>query len=203
VARAEPYLLAKFHFDPSNRLATVHQQTDRQDRRDRQDNGPIAIEGQPFLQMVAPKSVIFDQCVTNGRRQGHLYYAVCDLDSGGTKEACFVGANWRHLANRPTTEPTTCGDDAAVVKLLCPLVMAAVWNRAGHYSFALWFLLSSIVFSSPNLIRHRLDVYHTVTCTHDVALVRIYDAGLKCATCGSLKYRTQINRQIPHGKGRF
>jgi len=33
--------------------------------------------------------------------------------------------------------------------------------------------------SSPNLSRRRLDVCHT--STHGVALVRIYDAGLKCA----------------------
>jgi len=39
--------------------------------------------------------------------------------------------------------------------------------------FILWFLLSSSVFffSSPNLSRRRLDVYHT--STHGVALVRI------------------------------
>jgi len=54
--------------------------------------------------------------------------------------------------------------------------MAAQCNRAGHYIFALLFLLSSyfffLLFSSPNLSRRRLDVYHT--CTHgDVALVRI------------------------------
>jgi len=50
VARAEAYLHAKFHLDPSNRLATVHEryrQTDRTDRTDRQtdrqtDNGLIA-----------------------------------------------------------------------------------------------------------------------------------------------------------------
>jgi len=46
VARAEAYLHAKFHLDPSNRLATVderYRQTDRQtDRQNRQDNGPIA-----------------------------------------------------------------------------------------------------------------------------------------------------------------
>jgi len=35
VARAEAYLHAKFRFDPSNRLATVHQ-------RYRQNNGPLA-----------------------------------------------------------------------------------------------------------------------------------------------------------------
>jgi len=32
------YLNAKFHLDPSKRLATVHQRH----RQDRQDNGPIA-----------------------------------------------------------------------------------------------------------------------------------------------------------------
>ena len=50
VARAEAYLHAKFHLDPSNRLATVHQryrQTGQADKTDRtgQDiygNGPIA-----------------------------------------------------------------------------------------------------------------------------------------------------------------
>jgi len=68
--------------------------------------------------------------------------------------------------------------------------MAALWNRAGHYIFILWFLsffmaalcsrghyifamwfpsifyLSSVylfIFSSPNLSGHRLDVYHTST----------------------------------------
>jgi len=34
-------------------------------------------------------------------------------------------------------------------------------------------------FSSPNLSRRRLDVCHT--STHGVALVQIYDAGLKRA----------------------
>jgi len=42
------------------------------------------------------------------------------------------------------------------------LVMAALWNRADHDIFALWFLLSSF-FSSPNLSRRRLDVCHRPT----------------------------------------
>jgi len=42
-------------------------------------------------------------------------------------------------------------------------------------------------FSSPNLSGRRLDVYHT--CTHGVALVRIYNAGLKRAARGSLESR--------------
>jgi len=40
--------------------------------------------------------------------------------------------------------------------------MVALWNTAGHYIFALWFL-SSFFFSSPNLSGRRLDVYHTST----------------------------------------
>jgi len=39
VARAEAYLHAKFHLDPSNCLATVHERY----RQDRADNGPIAL----------------------------------------------------------------------------------------------------------------------------------------------------------------
>jgi len=51
------------------------------------------------------------------------------------------------------------------------LFMVALWNRADHYIFALWFLLLlSSFFSSPNLSRRRLDVCHT--STHGVALVR-------------------------------
>ena len=61
--------------------------------------------------------------------------------------------------------------------------MVALWNRADHYIFIIvvcFFLL----FSSPNLSRRTLDVYHT--CTHGVALVRIQDAGLKCDARGLL-----------------
>jgi len=38
---------------------------------------------------------------------------------------------------------------------------------------------SSFFFFSPNLSGRRVDVYHT--STHGVTLVRIQDAGLKCA----------------------
>ena len=44
-------------------------------------------------------------------------------------------------------------------------------------------------FSSPNLSRRRLDVYHT--STHGVALVRIQNAGLKRAARARWKCRTQ------------
>ena len=42
-----------------------------------------------------------------------------------------------------------------------------------------------LFFSSPNLSGRRLDVSHT--WTHGVALVRISNAGLKCASLGWLK----------------
>jgi len=54
------------------------------------------------------------------------------------------------------------------------VVTVALWNRTGHYIFALWFLLLSssfFFFSSPNLSGRGVDVYHT--STHGVALVRI------------------------------
>ena len=67
----------------------------------------------------------------------------------------------------------------------CPLFMAAMRSRCGHYIFALWFLVLLVLvlflflllsfflsfFTSPNLSRRTLDVYHT--STHGVALVRI------------------------------
>ena len=58
------------------------------------------------------------------------------------------------------------------------------------------FFLLSIFYhfcSSPNLSGRRLDVYHT--SIHGVALVRMYNAGLKCAVCGRCKCRTQKSRQ--------
>jgi len=63
--------------------------------------------------------------------------------------------------------------------------MAALRSRCGHYIFALWFLSIFFLYSSPNLSGRRFDVYHT--STHDVALVRIQNAGLKCAARGSLE----------------
>ena len=54
--------------------------------------------------------------------------------------------------------------------------------------------LSSIFFSSPNLSGRRLDVYHT--STHGVALVRIWNACLKCAARGSLKIQDAKNRHL-------
>jgi len=47
---------------------------------------------------------------------------------------------------------------------------------------------SFFFFSSPNLSGCRLNVYHT--SSHGVALVQIWNAGLKCAARGRWKYRT-------------
>jgi len=56
------------------------------------------------------------------------------------------------------------------------IIMAARWNRTGHYIFApvvssSIFLSIFLSFSPPNLSRRRLDIYQT--STHGVALVRI------------------------------
>ena len=66
------------------------------------------------------------------------------------------------------------------------IIIMAPYVMLGHYIFVLWFLSSSSVFffSSPNLSHRRLDVYHTLT--HGVAIVRIWNADLKHAACGTL-----------------
>jgi len=71
--------------------------------------------------------------------------------------------------------------------------MVALWNRADHYICILFLLLLSF-FSSSNVSGRRLDVYHT--SAHGVALVRIYNAALKCATCGSLQAQDAKNRHL-------
>jgi len=67
------------------------------------------------------------------------------------------------------------------------IFMVAQCNRADHYIFALWFLLLSSLFPSPNLSYRRLDVCHT--STHDLG------ANLRCRseTCC---------RRIPENTGR-
>jgi len=49
-------------------------------------------------------------------------------------------------------------------------------------------------FSSPNFSSCRLDVYHT--STRGVALLQIYDAGLKCAARGSLEMQDAKIRHL-------
>jgi len=101
----------------------------------------------------------------------------------GTRAAAISQTLWRGTRNGITEltqrAPPIFGW-AAVTLGIGPdssIIIAAVWIRAGHYIFVLWFLSSSFFFlsffffSSPNCSRLRLDVYHT--STHGVALVRI------------------------------
>jgi len=69
-------------------------------------------------------------------------------------------------------------------------------KRAGHYILPLWFLLlsSSSFFLAYSQRSQILDVYHT--STHDVALVRIQNACLKCAAHRSLKTQDAKNRHL-------
>ena len=56
------------------------------------------------------------------------------------------------------------------------------------------FYLLSFFISSPNLSGRRSNVYHT--STHDVALVRIYNARVECAASGSLQIQDAKNRHF-------
>jgi len=114
--------------------------------------------------------------------QERLNRSICRLDCGlewaertssivfARRRQCahmgrHIGTTWRIRLNRPSAAAMR-----SYVKLLWPLVMVALCNRADHYIFPCDFYLSSF-FSSPNLSGRRLDVYHT--STHGVALVRI------------------------------
>ena len=73
-------------------------------------------------------------------------------------------------------------------------IYAALRSRCGHYILQLWLLSFFFLFSSPILSGRKVDVYHT--STHDVALVQIYNAGLKCAARGSLKIQDAKYRHL-------
>jgi len=72
-----------------------------------------------------------------------------------------------------------------IMTALCIISQAIIFLSCGFF-----FLL----FSSPNLSRCTLDVYHTFT--HGVALVQIYNTGLICAAHGSLKIQDAKNRHL-------
>ena len=76
-----------------------------------------------------------------------------------------------------------------------------VIGQAIIFSSCGFFLLSFFFFSLPNLSSRRLDVYHASISTHGVALVRIQNAGLKCAARGSLKMHDEkkITKNLPSG----
>jgi len=70
--------------------------------------------------------------------------------------------------------------------------------RAGHYIFALWFLLSFFffLFSSPNLSRRRLNVYHTYFHTWCGLSANF---GCRSETCCTLKIGIQYAKKSPFG----
>jgi len=95
VAKADAYLHAKFHLDPSNRLATIHQRQ-RQDRQDRQRSDST---GRTVLQTVAQKPT-----VPNVQRSCSL-----NLSSGHTK-------TYTHATDCPTwTTKVISKDDLRIV----------------------------------------------------------------------------------------
>ena len=75
VARVKAYLHAKFHLDPSSRLATIHQRY-TQDRQT--DNGQIAYRANPF---------------TNGRPK------TPDGVTFGTRRRIKIPASSKHLVS--------------------------------------------------------------------------------------------------------
>ena len=91
MARAEAYLHAKFHLDPSNRLATIGYTnvTDRQDRQDRTDKQRSDSIGEPFFaiglcyiarpSVVCRLSVTFVRPIQAVKIFGNISTALCTL----------------------------------------------------------------------------------------------------------------------------
>jgi len=79
-----------------------------------------------------------------------------------------------------------CPDAAFLAIFFSPAFPASHMHHISSFS--------SSFFSSPNISRCELDVCHT--STHGVALVRIYDAGLKPVARGSLKTQDAKNRHL-------
>ena len=59
-------------------------------------------------------------------------------------------AHRRYLAN--TIEPSMCGGDGAYLPDYFDLFMIALWNRADHYIFMLWFVLLLLLLLFPRLM---------------------------------------------------
>ena len=107
-----------------------------------------------FIQIKRRKKIKGQQANTGSFENGRKPICVCSVFNNGSlllsvgRTCSFVHSTWVSLM----------------------LIMVALWNRADHCIFALWFL-SSFFLSSLNLSSRRLDVYHT--STHGLALVRI------------------------------
>jgi len=108
-------------------------------------------------------------------------------DAGGTTVMCYVVLQ---------TQPN--GTVAHPSALLVTTVLQLLWSpyvmgQTIIFSSCFFFFLLSF-FSSPNLSGRRLHVYHT--SAHGVVLVRIWNAGLKCAARGSLQIQDAKNRHL-------
>jgi len=153
------------------------------------------------------RAVVLTQyrCVTDGRtdrrtdrRNCYRKYSSCNASIAAR---CKKGLTSSPSNYRPIS--VTCVCCCVMERIInLELIMVALWNRADHYIFMLWFVLLLLFFiSSPNLSRRTLDVCHT--STHGVTLVRISDSGMKPAVRGSLKHRTQkSHRKSPSGHHR-
>jgi len=102
------------------------------------------------------------------------------LNSTGLNKVLFVGhtlvcqrTHWHLAPLANTIEPSMCGGDA----VYCHVILTT-----GYYGYVIAYVIGQAIkffavvssffcFSSPNLSRRRLDVYHIYT--HGVALVRI------------------------------
>ena len=102
MAWVEAYLDPKFHFDPSNRLVTIHQRHRQTDRTGQtgQENGPIA-QGEPFYKR-SPKKAALTQKLS-------YVFAPIGVDFGtkpqGMQSGIFLclpqaRINWRVVAGR-------------------------------------------------------------------------------------------------------
>jgi len=75
---------------------------------------------------------------------------------------------------------------------LTHIITATLHSRCRHYILQLWFLSSFFFFSC---LFSAVGYCMSTILTHDVASVRIYNAGLKCAARGSLQIQGAKIRQ--------
>jgi len=101
-----------------------------------------------------------DLSVCNDRECGKNGWAnqntIWDVDVSGPKETCitwgsrFSHAKWQFWGRKGSAQDMPEHVRPSIFIYLF-IIMAAVWNRTGHYIFALWFLSSSSSFF-PRLI---------------------------------------------------
>ena len=83
--------LAKFHLDPSNRLATIHQRYRQTDRQDRQRTNSIA---RTVLQIVAQKSVKISQSYS--QTQNVMFFMVHCVHFANTSETILLSTTYNY-----------------------------------------------------------------------------------------------------------